>query len=243
MRRDDFDYYLPRELIAQRPLVPRDSSRLLILHRHRKQIEHRKFHHIIEFLKNLEEKELYLEEMLDFIIFRYEDLNVFDREMLLQKVIKREELACIFLKSILIKRFNNLRPEDKIEWIKKIINIISVEKISQILNEWSVYIFGSKCKRLVIDIFQKLIEDIEWNNSITKSLFIYFDFLSDQTRYQFRNQLEKNAEYISILIVSTINRLSEETLIQICENLFNLRENNTHLLNILAYFQNSSLIK
>ena len=51
MRRDDFDYYLPRELIAQRPLVPRDSSRLLILHRHRKQIEHRKFHHIIEFLK------------------------------------------------------------------------------------------------------------------------------------------------------------------------------------------------
>lgn len=201
------------------------------------------YKYIIEFLKNLEEKELYLEEMLDFIIFRYEDLNVFDREMLLQKVIKREELACIFLKSILIKRFNNLRPEDKIEWIKKIINIISVEKISQILNEWSVYIFGSKCKKLVIDIFQKLIEDIEWNNSITKSLFIYFDFLSDQTRYQFRNQLEKNAEYISILIVSTINRLSEETLIQICENLFNLRENNTHLLNILAYFQNSSLIK
>ncbi len=51
MRRDDFDYYLPGELIAQRPLMPRDSSGLLILHRHRKQIEHRKFHQIIEFLK------------------------------------------------------------------------------------------------------------------------------------------------------------------------------------------------
>ena len=50
MRRDDFDYYLPRELIAQRPVVPRDSSRLLILHRHRKQIEHRRFCQIAEFL-------------------------------------------------------------------------------------------------------------------------------------------------------------------------------------------------
>lgn len=51
MRRDDFDYYLPGELIAQRPLMARDSSGLLILHRHRRQIEHRKFHQITEFLK------------------------------------------------------------------------------------------------------------------------------------------------------------------------------------------------
>lgn len=51
MRREDFDYHLPGELIAQRPLMPRDNSRLLVLHRHRKQIEHRKFHQIIEFLR------------------------------------------------------------------------------------------------------------------------------------------------------------------------------------------------
>lgn len=51
MRREDFDYHLPGELIAQRPLMPRDNSRLLVLHRHSKQIEHRKFHQIIEFLK------------------------------------------------------------------------------------------------------------------------------------------------------------------------------------------------
>lgn len=51
MRREDFDYHLPGGLIAQRPLMPRDNSRLLVLHRHSKQIEHRKFHQIIEFLK------------------------------------------------------------------------------------------------------------------------------------------------------------------------------------------------
>ena len=34
MRTDDFDYPLPDELIAQAPAEPRDSCRLLVLHRH-----------------------------------------------------------------------------------------------------------------------------------------------------------------------------------------------------------------
>ena len=33
MRTSDFDYHLPPELIAQSPIEPRDSSRLLVLHR------------------------------------------------------------------------------------------------------------------------------------------------------------------------------------------------------------------
>lgn len=33
MRTDDFDYNLPDELIAQAPAEPRDSCRLLVLHR------------------------------------------------------------------------------------------------------------------------------------------------------------------------------------------------------------------
>ena len=33
MRTDDFDYNLPEELIAQAPAEPRDSCRLLVLHR------------------------------------------------------------------------------------------------------------------------------------------------------------------------------------------------------------------
>ena len=31
MKVEDFDYYLPEELIAQTPLAKRDSSRLLVL--------------------------------------------------------------------------------------------------------------------------------------------------------------------------------------------------------------------
>src|ERR1700680_1691104 len=38
----DYDYALPEELIAQRPLARRDKSRMMVLHRHEQRIEHRK---------------------------------------------------------------------------------------------------------------------------------------------------------------------------------------------------------
>ena len=50
MRTCDFDYQLPPELIAQTPLEPRDSSRLLVLHRATGRVEHRDFAHIIEYV-------------------------------------------------------------------------------------------------------------------------------------------------------------------------------------------------
>ena len=39
----DYDYILPEELIAQRPLPQRDDSRMIVLHRETKSIEHRRF--------------------------------------------------------------------------------------------------------------------------------------------------------------------------------------------------------
>ena len=51
MLTSDFDYHLPHELIAQTPLEPRDSSRLLVLHRSTGRIEHRHFYDIVEYLR------------------------------------------------------------------------------------------------------------------------------------------------------------------------------------------------
>src|SRR6476620_253457 len=42
-RLSDYDYTLPEELIAQRPLARRDESRMMVLHRSDHRIEHRRF--------------------------------------------------------------------------------------------------------------------------------------------------------------------------------------------------------
>lgn len=51
LKTSDFYYDLPEELIAQTPAEPRDSSRLLVYHRDTKQIEHRIFHDVVDYLK------------------------------------------------------------------------------------------------------------------------------------------------------------------------------------------------
>jgi S-adenosylmethionine:tRNA ribosyltransferase-isomerase len=51
MKTSDFDYDLPQELIAQTPVVPRDSSRLLVIDRERENIEHRVFRNVIDYLE------------------------------------------------------------------------------------------------------------------------------------------------------------------------------------------------
>ena len=50
MKTSDFNYNLPEELIAQTPVYPRDSSRLLVYHRDSGQIEHKVFHDVIDYL-------------------------------------------------------------------------------------------------------------------------------------------------------------------------------------------------
>lgn len=50
MRTDDFDYYLPEDLIAQTPLAQRDSSKLLVLNKKTGGTEHKHFNDIIEYL-------------------------------------------------------------------------------------------------------------------------------------------------------------------------------------------------
>ena len=46
----DFYYDLPEELIAQDPLEKRDDSRFMVIHRETGEIEHRRFHDVLEYL-------------------------------------------------------------------------------------------------------------------------------------------------------------------------------------------------
>lgn len=51
MKTSDFDYYLPEELIAQTPVYPRDSSRLLVYDRANDEIHHEHFFDIKKHLR------------------------------------------------------------------------------------------------------------------------------------------------------------------------------------------------
>jgi S-adenosylmethionine:tRNA ribosyltransferase-isomerase len=51
LKTSDFDYHLPESSIAQTPLEPRDSSRLLVLHRETGELEHKTFRDIKSHLK------------------------------------------------------------------------------------------------------------------------------------------------------------------------------------------------
>lgn len=51
MKVSDFNYELPEELIAQTPIAKRDESRLMVLNKETKTIEHKTFKNIIEYLK------------------------------------------------------------------------------------------------------------------------------------------------------------------------------------------------
>ena len=50
MKTSDFYYDLPKELIAQTPVEPRDHSRLMVLNKATKEISHAKFYNVIDYL-------------------------------------------------------------------------------------------------------------------------------------------------------------------------------------------------
>ena len=50
MRLEEFDYYLPEELIAQTPIKQRDASRLMVLDKKTGELVHKHFYDIIDYL-------------------------------------------------------------------------------------------------------------------------------------------------------------------------------------------------
>ena len=50
MKTSDFFYDLPEELIAQTPVEPRDSSRLMLLNKDNGNVEHKIFRDLIDYL-------------------------------------------------------------------------------------------------------------------------------------------------------------------------------------------------
>ena len=69
MKISDFDFELPKELIAQKAMEPRDSSKLLVLDKKEKTLEHRHFFNIIDYLKKMAEtKKVSAKKIINYLL-------------------------------------------------------------------------------------------------------------------------------------------------------------------------------
>ena len=82
--KSSYYYELPEELIAQTPVEPRDSSRLLVYHRKNGQIEHKIFRDIVDYLNNGDVLVINNTRVLPARLFGYKDTSA-KIEVLLQK--------------------------------------------------------------------------------------------------------------------------------------------------------------
>ena len=84
-KKSTYNYYLPEELIAQEPAFPRDSARLLIYDKSKKQIQHKKFYDILNYLKSGDVLVLNNSRVLPARIYGTKDETGAKIEVLLQK--------------------------------------------------------------------------------------------------------------------------------------------------------------
>lgn len=82
--KSSYYYDLPEELIAQTPVEPRDSSRLLVYHRKNGQIEHKIFRDIVDYLNKGDVLVINNTRVLPARLFGYKDTGA-KIEVLLQK--------------------------------------------------------------------------------------------------------------------------------------------------------------
>jgi len=92
-----FDYHLPKELIAQEPIEPRDLSRLLILNRKTKKMEHKKFLDLLNYLSD-------------------DDVLVFNDSKVVPARLKGEKIDTKGKVEILLIRPKNKEVFDFISW-------------------------------------------------------------------------------------------------------------------------------
>ena len=85
MNKNSYYYDLPQELIAQHPVTPRDSSRLLVFHKKTSNIEHKHFYNILDYLKKGDVLVVNSSRVLPARIFGIKETTGAKIEILLQK--------------------------------------------------------------------------------------------------------------------------------------------------------------
>ena len=95
MKTDDFNYYLPENLIAQTPLDKRDNSRLLVLDKKTGEIEHKHFSDIINYLNKDDVLVLNDTKVMPARLLGVKEQTNATIEILMLKEIKKDTWECL----------------------------------------------------------------------------------------------------------------------------------------------------
>ena len=164
MKTDDFDYYLPEELIAQSPLKNRSDSKLLVLDRKSGNIKHTKFSNIIEELDSNDILVMNDTKVIPARLFGVKEDTNAHIEVLLLKEIKKDTWECL------------TRPAKRIK-VGTIINFSDILKAQCIeIKEEGVRVFKLIYDGILYEILDKLGE-------MPLPPYIH-EKLSDKDRYQ-----------------------------------------------------------
>lgn len=103
MKIDEFDYHLPRELIAQEPLPKRDECNLMVLHHKDGAIEHRKFREIINYLNPPDVLVINVTKVIPARLQGMKEKTGGKAEIFLLKKLNKEKWECILKPSKRLK--------------------------------------------------------------------------------------------------------------------------------------------
>lgn len=162
--RSSYFYDLPEELIAQKPVEPRDSSRLLVYNRKLDKIEHKNFYNIIDYLQKGDVLVVNNTRVLPARLFGYKEDTGAKIEILLQKRIDLQTWE------VIAKPFKRLKEGSK---------IVFSEKLSCIVKEKQTY--GSCKIEFVFDgVFEERLSEV---GQMPLPPYIH-EKLKDKERYQ-----------------------------------------------------------
>ncbi len=164
MNKSDFYYDLPEELIAQTPVYPRDSSRMLVYNRQNDSIEHKHFYDVIDYLKEGD-------------VLVINNTKVIPARLFCHREGKEEVIEVLLLKRIDYNHYECItKPAKKLKLGTK---IVFSEKLSAVVKE-----IGEQGIRILEFLFDGVWENI-LNEIGTMPLPPYIkEKLQDQSRYQ-----------------------------------------------------------
>lgn len=144
MKVNDFDFELPKELIAQSPLEKRDSSKLLILDQNTHEILHKNFYNIVDYIDTGDILVLNETKVLPARLFGNKTTTNANIEILLLKEIKKDTWET------LVKPARRIDIDDKISF-----NDILVATCVGVKDE-GIRIFKMDYEGIFIEILDKL---------------------------------------------------------------------------------------